>query len=200
MKTVLIYGDSNVYGESAFHTHRVSRPIRWVTILQDKIGDEAEVIAEGFSGRTAGNIKTGKASLANGQTYFETIYGSHKPVDVLVIALGTNDCQPKYKRTANDIRKDLLSYQQAVAAMVEEEIHMIPSKVLYIVPPKFHPSDYFPGDTRLRNELADLMERDPNMNVLRIDTIDLSEDGVHFSEQGHHHMAEIVYEKIKEIL
>ena len=103
MKTVLCYGDSNTYGYNPLDGGRYSKEIRWTTILQNLLGKQYEVIDEGLNGRTTAFDVPDGGEYKNGLTPIKTILGSHKPMDYLIIMLGTNDCNKQLKLSAKDI-------------------------------------------------------------------------------------------------
>lgn len=205
MKTVLIYGDSNTFGETAFAKKpRLGMDERWAGIVAGRLSGKAQIIAEGFSGRSAGDLQVGRKGHANGHQHFPTIYGSHKPIDVLVIALGTNDCKIRFNRMVNEIMGDLRGYEQQTRRENKLDAHAPNPHVIFITPPNFEDTNYddpyFYGRMMLRNNLVEQMEHESSMETLRIDEIDLTEDGVHFSLTGHQQMADNVYEKLKEMV
>ena len=63
---------------------------RWPMRLQEQLGEEWDVIAEGLGGRTA-TIDRPDSEGRNGLPYLLPCLHSHAPVDALVIFLGTND-------------------------------------------------------------------------------------------------------------
>jgi lysophospholipase L1-like esterase len=88
MKTVLLYGDSNTWGYvPGSDGERFAT--RWPVQLQELLGDEWQVIAEGLNGRTA-TIERPDSEGRNGLPYLLPCLHTHVP-DVLVIFLGTND-------------------------------------------------------------------------------------------------------------
>ena len=90
MKTILCYGDSNTYGLMPDSPDRYPRDVRWTGILQKKLGEDYYVIEEGLSGRTTlwdDPIEEHK----NGKKYLLPCLETHKPLDLVVIMLGTND-------------------------------------------------------------------------------------------------------------
>lgn len=205
MKTVLIYGDSNTFGQTGWPIvgeARLDYNQRWTSRVQHHFKDEIRVIAEGLGGRTAGNVQGADSSYRNGQEHFRTIYNSHEPVDILIVALGTNDCQSRYQRTAQQIIDDLLWYQLAVADM--HFYHAMPTpKVLFITPPVFTPlpdDPYFTGQQALRNEVATTIKTNKNMECIEINDISTAHDGVHLSPEGHREVAITVEQKLKELL
>jgi lysophospholipase L1-like esterase len=91
MKTLLLYGDSNTWGHMpGTDGERFPREQRWPVLLQRALGDGWEVIAEGLGGRTA-TVDRPDSEGRNGLPYLLPCLHSHRPLDVVVIFLGTND-------------------------------------------------------------------------------------------------------------
>ncbi|MFZ1249226.1 MAG: GDSL-type esterase/lipase family protein [Candidatus Saccharimonadales bacterium] len=201
MKQILVYGDSNTYGEAAFHTHRLPHEQRWTSMLEKLLNGNrpTKVIAEGLSGRVAGDFKQ-QDIHTNGLRHFEAIYRSHAPVEVLIIALGTNDSQPRYAQTAQDIFESLKQYAQVVKKVAQDVTTMTLPKLLYVVP--LHSevkNDYFVGANTVLDRLKELM-KSSSAFYINPGAITLSADGVHFAPEGHEQLAKVVYEKVKELL
>jgi|GEM_PF-327443 len=197
MKKVLVYGDSNVFGETAFCNARLNASERWAGMLAEQFADSFEIIAEGFSGRTAGNLQHGAKAAANGREHFETVYSSHKPVDILMIALGTNDLKRRFNRSAAEIVDDLTWYTEHVHTIAAREAHAPVPRVVYCtIPPFQNRSDFFMGDEAVRVELNEYMV-ESKLECIELDDISLTEDGVHFSSEGHKMVARAVGEWLK---
>lgn len=101
MKTILAYGDSLTYGanpEPGGPRHAYED--RWPTALERSLGGKARVIAEGLGGRTT--VFDDFSSLAdrNGARVLPTLLDSHKPLDLVIIMLGTNDLKVYINGTA----------------------------------------------------------------------------------------------------
>src|SRR3954449_11430267 len=91
MRTVVCFGDSNTGGYvPGSEGERFPREVRWPVRLQRALGAGWEVIAEGLNGRTAA-VESPIEDGRNGLPYLLPGLRSHRPVDVVVIALGTND-------------------------------------------------------------------------------------------------------------
>ena len=102
MKSILCYGDSNTYGLMPDSPDRYPRDVRWTGILQKKLGEDYYVIEEGLSGRTTlwdDPIEEHK----NGKKYLLPCLDSHKPVDLVILMLGTNDLKTRFSLTPFDI-------------------------------------------------------------------------------------------------
>ena len=91
MKTVVCFGDSNTWGYVAGSDgERYPRAVRWPNQLQELLGPDWDVIAEGLNGRTA-TFERSDSEGRNGLPYLLPCLHSHAPVDAVVIYLGTND-------------------------------------------------------------------------------------------------------------
>lgn len=96
MKRILCYGDSNTYGHNPSDGTRLPRHQRWPGILASLLGSEYEIIEEGLCGRTASNIYP-ESPWISGLTYLKPCLLSHRPLDLVIIMLGTNDIQIPFR-------------------------------------------------------------------------------------------------------
>ncbi|PRD42225.1 arylesterase [Phyllobacterium phragmitis] len=94
MKTVLCYGDSLTWGYDATGPGRHALEDRWPSVLQEALGNQVNVIAEGLNGRTTAFNDYAAAEDRNGARVLPTILGTHAPLDLVIIMLGTNDMKP----------------------------------------------------------------------------------------------------------
>lgn len=90
MKHILCYGDSNTWGYNPVNGERYDAHTRWTGRLQDALGSEYRVIEEGLNARTTVYDDPFKPYL-NGRDMLEGLLVSAKPLDLLIISLGTND-------------------------------------------------------------------------------------------------------------
>lgn len=202
MKRVLIYGDSNLWGYN--HNKRFEEKYRWSYMLSEYLKDDYEFIAEGLPGRIAGNMRKDEP-YKNGLDSFRAIFESCAPVDYVIIALGTNDLQTKYQRTAEEIYNDLMKYQKIVnddydiPKYYERFFNNKMPEFIYIMPGNF---DYIlvsnKFDISREQERIKLIEmfKSSNNKYVEIKNIDLEEnDGVHFSKKGH----QMIFDEIKKL-
>lgn len=91
MKTILCYGDSLTWGYDAATGGRHAFADRWPSVVAEKLGSEAVVIAEGLNGRTTAFDDHTAPADRNGARILPAILASHQPIDLVVILLGTND-------------------------------------------------------------------------------------------------------------
>ena len=94
MKTVLCYGDSLTWGYNAAGPSRHALEDRWPSVLQAALGDEVRVIAEGLNGRTTAFDDHSAGEDRNGVRMLPTLLGTHSPLDLIIIMLGSNDMKP----------------------------------------------------------------------------------------------------------
>ena len=102
MKTILCYGDSNTWGYDPATQTRFPRDVRWPGVLRKTIGDDYLIIEEGLNGRTTvwdDPIELDK----KGATYLSPCIQTHKPLDLVIIMLGTNDLKTRFSLNAYDI-------------------------------------------------------------------------------------------------
>ena len=90
MKTILCYGDSNTYGYDPSNGFRYPKNVRWTGVLADLLGPEFTVIEEGCNGRTT-VFDDPLEGWKNGLDYLKPCLNSHKPIDLVILMLGSND-------------------------------------------------------------------------------------------------------------
>ncbi|HEV7345242.1 MAG TPA: SGNH/GDSL hydrolase family protein [Devosia sp.] len=100
MKTILAYGDSLTFGADPGGGPRHAYEDRWPTVLEQSLGGQARVIAEGLGGRATAYDDGTAAADRNGARILPTLLDSHKPLDLVIIMLGTNDLKPFVAGTA----------------------------------------------------------------------------------------------------
>lgn len=206
MKKILIYGDSNVWGDNFITGIRIPDETQWPNILQKQLGDNIKIIQEGLPGRLAGNNEKEK-KYKNGLDTFISNFRTHAPINQIIIMLGTNDLQIKYEKEASDIINDLMKYTQKI----EEEYQDIDNQkkyfinnelpqITYILPINF---DYQKNAKNIFNEESEKKRKKiisyfkkSNLNYIVIDKISLLNDGIHLDAKGHSTLATIVKDHI----
>lgn len=118
MRTLLLYGDSNTHGTMAMpalgDAGRFARDERWAGRLARLLPDW-EVIAEGHPGRTTLHDDPVEGPHRNGLAVLPAVLESHRPVDVVLLMLGTNDLKARFSVGATDIA---LSLERLVRAIL----------------------------------------------------------------------------------
>jgi lysophospholipase L1-like esterase len=104
-RTVLCYGDSNTYGHATVPRPdgRYGPAERWPGVMRAMLGAGWLVIEEGLGGRTTVSDDPVEGVERNGRTYLYPCLMSHKPLDVVIIMLGTNDLKQRFGKSAWEI-------------------------------------------------------------------------------------------------
>ncbi|MFO1144162.1 MAG: SGNH/GDSL hydrolase family protein [Amaricoccus sp.] len=99
-RVVLAYGDSNTHGTPPIATledlGRHGPDARWPGVLRAELGQGWRVIEEGLPGRTTCFPDPVAGVYKNGEAVLPAILESHRPLDVVVIMLGTNDLKQRF--------------------------------------------------------------------------------------------------------
>ena len=164
---LVCFGNSNTYGYDPGSFFGGRYPGRWTNLLAEKTG--WEVINLGQNGR---EIPSGAGSLS----------GLLRENDLLVVMLGSNDllCHPRF--TAGD-----------VTARMEGFLNTLPPcRVLLAAPPPMVMGEWVTEERLIRESaaLADAYETlARRLGIGFADAgkwgVELTFDGVHFSESGH---------------
>lgn len=102
MKTILCYGDSNTWGYNARDESRFPLSMRWTGVAQAALGNGYRLIEEGCNGRTT--VWDDPLEMhKNGRIYLSPCLESHRPLDLVLIMLGTNDLKARFNLLPMDI-------------------------------------------------------------------------------------------------
>jgi hypothetical protein len=137
-RTVLCYGDSNTWGTDPGAPTRLARDVRWPGVLANELGPAWHVIEEGLPGRT---IATDDPLLPgrNGLRHLVPTLLSHRPIEVVVLALGTNDLKATYGLGAPEIAsgaRALVTLTRATLAGAGDS----PPRIVLLCPPPLGPT------------------------------------------------------------
>lgn len=203
--SVLCYGDSNTYGYEPATGGRYSAEKRWTNILAEKLGSRYEVISEGLNGRTTAYDREG-AAWKNGTCSFVACLGTHKPVDYVVIMLGTNDCNDGLGLSAESIADGM----EQLVCLAEEhsaELQGYIPEIIVVSPPAVRGdrdnspfADQITDETMKKSrDIEPLYRALAERHLVRFvsateSAVDL--DCVHLSEEGHRQMAELIFSEI----
>lgn len=172
---ILCFGDSNTYGYDprGYFGDSYGAEDRWPDILAKQTG--WEVINAGANGREIPR-----------NPYALRLQTEHAPVDIFLVMLGTNDLLQG------------ASAKEAAARMEAFLSQLLPhcKNILLVAPPPMKRGAWVPTDelvtesTQLAEEYVLLAQK---LSIPFVDTrhwsIELTFDGVHFTEAGHHTFA-----------
>lgn len=206
MKRILCFGDSNTYGHDPKDASRLKK--RWTRYVSEMLGGDCEIIEEGLCGRTTVFPVNGTPDGWEGSTLLRPVIATHKPYDLLIIMLGTNDLLLSTGADTEDSA-------EGMEKLIEIAQAEYSSKILVISPILFDEAIQYNeifsalyGGTRvceLSKEFAPKYERIARKHgcffMNAADYAKASElDGVHMDSENHRRLAEAIYKKLTEIL
>lgn len=134
MKTILCYGDSNTYGYNPSNGLRYPEDVRWTGRLQALLGRDYRVIEEGCNGRTT-VFDDPLEGWKNGLDYLRPCLNSHKPVDIVILMLGSNDLKKTFHADARKIAGGAETLVEVIQSFTQEKQGFVPDIIL-ISPPE----------------------------------------------------------------
>ena len=134
MKTILCYGDSNTYGYDPSNGLRYPQDVRWTGRLQALLGKEYRVIEEGCNGRTT-VFDDPLEGWKNGLSYLRPCLNSHKPVDIIILMLGSNDLKESFHASAEQIADGAATLVKVIQDFTSEKQGFVP-QIILVSPPE----------------------------------------------------------------
>jgi lysophospholipase L1-like esterase len=210
MKTVLCYGDSNTWGSIPMTSwdddRRFSEEERWVGVMQADLGDAWRVIAEGLPGRTTVIEDPIEGEHLSGLGHIRACLGSHRPLDLVVVMLGTNDCKRRFSLEAEDIA---FGVERLLDEIKSRDVFVKGArKVLVVCPPPIEVvgifTTMFAGADRKSRELPARLKDVAQKNgadyfdagsVIRSSAV----DGIHFEAEAHVALGHALAKAVKAI-
>ncbi|MBO4910175.1 MAG: SGNH/GDSL hydrolase family protein [Lachnospiraceae bacterium] len=210
MKTVLCYGDSNTYGYIPRIGMRYPKDVRWTGRLQAMLGDEYIIIEEGCSGRTT-VYDDPVEGWKNGLSYLKPCIHSHKPIDIVILALGSNDLKETFHASPEDISKGAETLVEEIQGFSREKQGFEP-KIILVSPTEIgegiRTSDFYgcfmENAISRSKELAHYYKNVADRKgCIFFDAAAFvkpsEEDSLHYTPEGHRIMAEKLFEVVKNI-
>lgn len=132
MKNILCFGDSNTYGLKPDGSGRYDFNSRWPGILQHTLGADYHIIEEGLCGRTT-IYDDPQRPYKNGKDFLLPLIESHRPLDLIIIMLGTNDCKSIYSLNEKEISDSLGELIHIIQSSPSSNNNLIP-EILILSP------------------------------------------------------------------
>ena len=196
-RTALCFGDSNTHGTLAMRhmgdRRRLDRDQRWPSVMAAALGDSWDIIAEGHPGRTSVFEDPIEGKHKSGLRVLHALLESHRPLDLVLIMLGTNDLKARFGLSASDIALGIQRLGQEVRRS-DSGPDGAPPRVMLVAPVRVLEADcladIFAGaknkSTALPGHLAQIAASqdfgfaDTN-SVAQVDPV----DGIHLSAESH---------------
>lgn len=206
LKKILVYGDSNTWGDNFITGKRIADDKQWVNILRKKYNQKYLFFQEGLPGRLAGNDEKIKR-YKNGKETFISTFRTNAPVDIIIISLGTNDLQLKYNKTSKKIINDLLWYKETIEESfkdIEDRKKYFNNKMpklIYILPINFdykvNAKEIFNNECEIKRQEIIKYFKDQKIKAITSNNMNLFEDGIHLNNNGHETMASLVDKELQ---
>ena len=132
MRHVLCYGDSNTWGFIPQNGARYTEDVRWTGRLQQLLGEGWRIHEAGLNARTTIYEDPFKPFL-NGRTLFPGVLVSEKPLDVLILSLGTNDLKYTDAWHAAQGVGQLIDYARAFDTLYPSALPVFPRQMKILV-------------------------------------------------------------------
>ena len=232
--TILCYGDSNTFGYNPMTGLRYPESVRWPKLLQARLdargiadsteaqgvadpakaqsdkGQTFRVIEEGCNGRTAAYIKE-EEPWKYGLPYLKPCLNTHKPVNLLILMLGSNDLKKMFPADPEEIAASVKGLIETTVEFTKEKQGFAP-QILLISPPEIGPeietsvfAESFDIDAVSRSKafapLYEKVARETGCDFLNAAALtgSLPEDSLHFMPADHASLADAVYSMVCKI-
>jgi len=193
MTVILCYGDSNTHGTLPLERlelqgRRHALEERWPNVMAGMLGPGHLVIDEGLPGRTTVHDDLVEGGMRNGMTVLPAVLHSHRPIDLVMLMLGTNDLKQRFSVSAFEIAS---SVERLVLTTRAEAVA---KDILIVAPVPVRECGSLAGvfagaevrQAKLTSYLADMAERRGCGFFDAGSVIEVSPlDGVHFGADAH---------------
>jgi lysophospholipase L1-like esterase len=203
MKRILAFGDSNTWGFDPATHDRYSEEIRWTSLLQKTLGNDAVIIEEGLNGRTTAFDDPGWDGR-NGLASLPSILEADRPLDAAIIMLGTNDCKSVFHASTEEITTGL---EQCLTKILD----YVSAKNILLISPLFlgeialrrgsYSDQSMAVSRELKQTYKELANQYGTSHLAASDVAKASSiDGEHLTKEGHHALYEAILKAITPII
>ncbi len=210
MKNILVFGDSNTWGYLPPQEDRYPYDVRYPGRLQMLLGEKYHVIEDGLNGRTVA-LDDSMFGNKNGTEQLKIALECHRPLDLLIVMLGSNDLKKRFSMTACDIAFEMVHLILTVKSF-NYIVHRCP-EILIVSPP-------YIGDAWDRSMFSDMFGKEaydksrelagwyqkllPGFGARVFDAAQVCEagpiDGLHLDPAGHRKLADALFTEVKNII
>lgn len=203
-KIILCYGDSNTWGYIPGSGERYAADVRWPGVMRQHLGENFTVIEEGLNGRTTvweDPYRPGR----NGFKLLLPILDTHRPIDLVIVMLGTNDLKHSRNNQVLDsargvglIVETILKTDAGPAASTPQVLLVAPPEIVELADMS---QSLFRGAAAKSQEFSQALAA--VANSLGCEFLDSASivasspiDGVHLAADEHQKLGKAVSEKI----
>lgn len=206
-RRILCFGDSITWGYNPANQMRMNEDERWTGVLENGLGNDYTVIEEGLNGRTTVWDDPLKGPYKNGLKYLIPCLASQKPLDLVILLLGTNDMKKRFSMPATEIARGINVLVEVIMKSMSG-IEGSSPKILLLTPPYLNGVTKF--DDEYRNsynksqKLPDYIKKiadNHDCYYLDISKIVVASkiDGVHLDVDEQQKLGEAVLKKVQTI-
>lgn len=210
---VLCYGDSNTWGYTPGSGVRFSEDVRWTALMQNELGGRYVVLESGMNGRTT-VYDDPVNPYRNGWKGLGYALQSEKPLDLVVLCLGTNDLHFTSAVGAARGIEELLRtiYNANVIYNGSTTVFRTVPRVLLVAPVALHEAyDQLREDTLLFGKVEDsrrfaelyrpLAEK---YGAAFVDAATVAQassvDGIHMDADSHRRLASLIGAEVRRMM
>ena len=210
MKSILCFGDSNTWGFIPGSDHdRFPYDVRWPGVTAAELGNDYHVTECGLSGRTT-VWEDATWPDRCGRVHLPSALDTHKPLDLVVIMLGTNDLKHHLGVNATDIASGMETLIGMVKTSNSGPDKSAPAILIVAPPPVIDEAVEICGPMFLDAKEKSLgldaalsrVAEQQGCAYLNAGAIAVSDpaDGLHLSAESHRALGRAIGAKIKETL
>ncbi len=207
MFQILCFGDSNTHGYDSQYASRFDRSTRWTGRLAHALGEDFHILEAGTNGMTVA-FGDGEEGMAyNGLKCLPVFLNANRPLDGVVLMLGTNDTKNLFASSAQAITENMRRMITLIRTMPQlagsaPKILLIAPVPLVIQDLPLYNMDAASGEISRRLG-ACYQKLAQEEGIYFADAgqwgIELNPDGCHFSRIGHYTFACRMEKLLREI-
>ena len=212
MKEVMLFGDSNTHGTVAMRDpgglDRLPEAERWPSVAAAALGEGWRLVAEGHPGRTTVHPDPTEGGTKSGIQALPALLESHRPLDAIVVMLGTNDLKQRFASSPTVIAQGVERLIDCIGASTAGPGGRPPQCLVVAPVPILETgifADVFTGGAEKSRRLAAALEAMtgrrgvPFLDTGRLAAVD-PVDGIHLDATAHAAIGRAVAGKIAEML
>jgi lysophospholipase L1-like esterase len=211
VKNILCYGDSNTWGciplEGPAPARRFPPTVRWPGVLRRELGDGYWVVEEGLNGRTT-VWNDELEPHRNGRKLLLPTLLTHRPLELVIVMLGTNDLKRRIGVSAREIAEGAGMLADIVAGSGCGPDDGAP-QVLVVCPPRVGRVDQFADEFEgapdksqvLSHHFAAIAEARSCAFLDAGAVVSSSDiDGIHLDESAHARLGVAIAEHVRQLV